>query len=347
MINTKTIKIFLISLLLVFVMTALPRLVPSTNQLKSTVSLLLPKSKFMENIKPKLESKLNEFSLQKTSISTANLAANTDYEGAQAYVVIDYDSGQVLAEKNLSTKTPVASLTKIMTAVVSLDLADPEEEFTVSQKASSQQPTKVMLKPGEKYTFKHLLSSMLISSANDSAEVIKENIDAKYGPNTFISAMNQKAKFLGLKNTHFSNPQGFDDFKNYSSVEDLAILSHYAMQNYPLISQTVGAGDVDLTNGNDLRFYLNNWNGLLGVYPGVSGVKIGNTQQAGNCTVVLAEREGKKVMVVLLGTPGAIERDLWASRLLDLGFNRLNGLPPINVTEDQLRAKYSTWKYYG
>lgn len=91
---------------------------------------------------------------------------------------------------------------------------------------------------------------------------------------------------------------------------------------------------------------LYNWNGLLGVYPGVKGVKIGNTEDAGYATTVLAEREGKKILVVLLGAPGVLQRDLWPSMLLDIGFEKL-GLKPIGITEDQLRAKYSTWKYWN
>src|SRR5690606_3687251 len=95
------------------------------------------------------------------------------------------------------------------------------------------------------------------------------------------------------------------------------------------------------------QFDLYNWNGLLGVYPGASGVKIGNTGDAQKTTIVTAERNGKKLLVVVLGAPGVLERDMWAAELLDLGFEKQYGMAPINVTEEQLRAKYKTWKYWA
>lgn len=342
MITTKSVRIFLISLFLVFLMVILPHLTVKQSWVNP-----LPKAQrnILQEIEPKLKLKPHNFNLQKQLIPP--VSAGSDFENASAYAVVDFDTGEILASKNLSEKMPMASLTKVMTAVVSLDLAEPEEEFTVSQKAASTPPTKVMLKPGEKYSFKNLLSFLLITSANDSAEVIKEGIDQKYGQDIFIQAMNRKGQIIGLKNTNFTNPQGFDSQNHYSSVEDLSLLSHYAMKNYPLITQIVGQPHEDLTGGfYDLRFYLNNWNGLLGLYPGVSGIKIGNTGKAGNCTIVLAEREGKKVLVTLLGAPGVLERDMWTSELLDLGFSKLTNLPPVNITEDQLREKYASWKYF-
>lgn len=88
---------------------------------------------------------------------------------------------------------------------------------------------------------------------------------------------------------------------------------------------------------------LYNWNGLVGVYPHIIGVKIGNTGKAGKTTIVLSERENKKLLVVALGAPGIIERDLWASQLLDAGYHDILGLPAIDITEYDLRQKYATW----
>ena len=308
------------------------------------VSPSIKKVDVWDNIQPKLKQKPGNYKLKRQLFPTVSAAS--DYENANAYVVTDFDSGEVIASKNLSDKFPMASLTKVMTAVVALDLASLDEEFTVSEKAARQIPTKVMLEAGEKYTLQELLDASLISSANDSTQVIKEGIDAKYKEEVFLKAMNEKARILGLKNTHFTNPQGFDNQAHYSSVEDLAILSQYAMENYPAIAKIVALDIKDLTrNGEDMRFYLQNWNGLMGVYPGVRGVKIGNTDYAGVCTIVLSEREGKKVLVVVLGAPGVLERDFWASQLLDLGFTSL-GLNPINTTEEQLKERYAMWRYF-
>lgn len=293
----------------------------------------------------KVEFKQNNFHLKQNLIPV--VSAGTDYEEAKAYGVINFDSGEIISSKNINKRLPIASLTKIMTSAVTLDFVSSEEEFTVSEKAASEEPTKVMLKPGEKYRVEDLLKFALISSANDSAQVLKEGIDNKYGNNTFIHAMNEKAKFLGLKNTHFVNPQGYDNPLHYSTIEDLAVLTHYALENYPLINQIVNENIDDLTNnGSDMRFYLQNWNGLLGVYSGIRGVKIGNTEDARHCTIVLSERDDKKVLVIVLGAPGVLERDLWASQLLDLGFSKL-GLTAENITEAQLKAKYSSWKYFN
>lgn len=341
MITAKSIRIFLITLLLTFLMAVIPHLLPKQI---SWVSPLPQKIDILQNVKPKLQKLYNNFQLKLTS---SFFPTNGDVEQASAYGVMDFNNGEILASKNLSARLPIASLTKIMTAVVALDLSSPDVKFSVSEKAASQVPTKVMLKKGERYSLEELLKFALMASANDSAEVIKEGIDKEYGDGVFISSMNYKAQVLGLKNTHFTNVQGYDNQGNYSTVEDLMLLSHYAMENYPLIVEIVGKNYEDLTNnGSDLRFYVNNWNGLLGVYPGVSGIKIGNTEEGGYTTIVLSEREGKKLLVVVLGAPGALQRDLWAAQLLDLGFNKYLGLSPINITTEQLKQKYASWKYF-
>lgn len=325
----RSLVIFFISFVAAFLMAVIPHL----KNLKTEI------------VSPKLEQKKDLFKLKKPIIPPVSAAS--DLEEAKAYAVLDFDSGEVIASKNLSKRLPVASLTKIMSAVVGLDLARPDEKFGVTVKAASQPPTKVMLKAGEEYKLENLLKFMLISSANDSAQVLGDGIDSKYGLGSFVTAMNMKVKFLGLKNTHFVNPQGYDSRENFSSAEDLGLLTHYALSQYPLIAQIVGQEYEDLTgNGADNRFYLNNWNGLLGVYPGVFGVKIGNTDDAGLTTIVGAQRDGKRILAVVLGAPGVLERDLWASQALDLGFQSQANLEPVNVTEQQLRDKYSTWKYF-
>ena len=314
--------------------------------IKQTWVTPLPKTQdsLLQKLRPRLEAHQNQFQLKRQLIPS--ISAGSDYEQASAYAVVDIENGEIIASKNLSGRLPIASLTKIMTGVVALDLARPEEEFSVSGKAASQVPTKVMLKTGEKFTLEKLLQFMLISSANDSAEVIKEGVDAKFGEDIFIKAMNLKAQILGLENTHFTNAEGYDSNNHFSSAEDLSILSSYALKEYPLIAEIVSQEFKDLTEGADLRFYLNNWNGLLGVYPGVIGIKIGNTGKADHTTIVVSERKGKKLLAVLLGAPGVLERDLWTSELLDLGFSKLTGLTPMNVTENQLKQKYASWKYY-
>lgn len=301
-----------------------------------------------DQILPKLEQGKDQFGI-KTSyqiIQPALADTSYDYDSANSYLVINFDSGEVLGQKDKDKQIPIASLTKLMSAVVALDLAQPSDQFTVSQAATEVEPTSIGVKVGEQLSLEELLHAMLMTSANDAAQVVKDGVDQKYGQNIFIQAMNDKAKYLGLQNSHFTNPQGFDDNNHYSSASDLAVLTHYALTHYPILSQIVKKDYTVLeATSTHHEFDLNNWNGLLSVYPGVMGVKIGNTDNAQCTTIVLSEREGKRVLVVLLGAPHGLQRDLWASELLNLGFAKYN-IPNFEVTEAMLQSKYSTWKYF-
>jgi D-alanyl-D-alanine carboxypeptidase len=301
----------------------------------------------LEMLRPKLEQHENTFSLKKHTSFVSRTHASAEYENARSYALIDMGTGEILEEKSLSEEVPIASLTKIMTAIVALDLASSDEYFTVTKHASEQIPTKIGVVPGERLRLEELIKAVMLTSANDAAQVISDGIDTKYGEKVFMRAMNEKAAFLGLSQTHFTNPQGFDNPEHYSSAEDLAVLTHYALTHYPLFADVFKKDYVFLpADAEHKQFDLYNWNGLLGVYPDVSGVKIGNTNDAGRTSLVVSKRGGKTLMVVLLGAPGILERDLWASQLLDRGFVDTLGLTPINVTEEALYEKYASWKYF-
>jgi serine-type D-Ala-D-Ala carboxypeptidase (penicillin-binding protein 5/6) len=336
-------KVFAIAFGLVFLMVVLPYV---GVRLPKLVSPVPTKADAFDKVAPKLIEKGNNFSVHKTeSFVTPTLAA-ADYEAASSFIVMDFLSGNIIASKNSDTKVPIASLTKIMTAVVALDLADPSEEFTITKKAQDMIPTKIGVVAGQKMTLQELLNGALLTSANDAAQAIEDGINAKYGGDVFIRAMNTKAKDIGLKDSYFTNPQGLDDKHPSSSAEDLAVLSHYAMFNYPVIAQIVGKDYAQISaNGDHKQFDLYNWNGLIGVYPGAMGMKIGNTDDAGYTSVVLSQREGKSILAVVLGAPGVLQRDMWASELLDLGFEKFN-IAPAGITEQQFRDKYSSWQYW-
>lgn len=338
-------KVFLMAFIPVFIMVFLQKL-----GLQIQVPRVFNPPMIQTNILQKIIPKLNLYPINyelKKPISKI-FASNASYEQLSSYIIVDFDSGQILTEKNSTTSVPIASLTKLMTAIVAIDLAKTDDLFTVSNHAANMQPTRIGVMPGEKLTLLQLLHGLLLTSANDGAEVIEEGINAKYGANVFIKAMNIKAKNLQLDNTHFANSQGFDSPDNYSSAANLALLTHYALTNYPVISEIVKKDYQYIPRSQKDRWFdLYNWNGLLGVYPNVLGVKIGNTNQAGSTIIVLSEREGKKILVVVLGAPGVLERDLWAAQLLDFGFEKAYGLSPVNVTEEELNAKYSTWQYFG
>ncbi|MFI5205362.1 MAG: D-alanyl-D-alanine carboxypeptidase family protein [Candidatus Paceibacterales bacterium] len=343
-------KVFVISFGLVFLMVALPM---AGLKLPKLVSPVPAKADAFDKIQPKLEQKDNNFQIKKQGSLITRTYAAGDFDNAPSYAVMDFNTGEILAQKNLDLHLPIASLTKIMTAVVALDLVSPDDLFTVSDKAAAIEPTRMGVLSGQKMTLEELLNGALLTSANDAAEVIAEGVDQKYGDSVFVKAMNAKSKFLGLKDTYFTNPQGFDDQNPYSSSGDLAVLAHYALTNYPLITEIVKKDYQFLpANENHKQFDLYNWNGLIGTYPGTMGIKIGNTDAAGYTTAVLSDRinpqtnQDSKIMVVLLGAPGVLQRDMWAGELLDSGFGQ-QGFDPVNLTEQQLKDKYSSWQYWG
>ena len=312
------------------------------------MSPLPQKEDVLFNLLPKLELYTDNFTVKKQQRFIPQAHATSEVDGASAYGVIDYTTGNVILEKNLEKKVSIASLTKIMTAVVLLDLAEPSEKFIVTKSASRQIPTKIGVIPGERFTVEELINASLLTSANDAVEVIREGVDAKYEKEIFIKAMNEKSRIIGLKNTSFENPQGFDGDDHYSTVEDLTLLTHYALTNYPLIAQVAKKDYEFLPESPDHKQYdLYNWNGLIGVYPGASGVKIGNTGDAGKTTIVTARRQGHEIIAIVLGAPGIKERDMWAAELLDAGFEIAYGLEKVGVKAEEFQEKYDSWQYWN
>lgn len=306
-----------------------------------------PKDVFETQVKEKLRFLRNTFSLKRAdNLIIPKAHASLDIP-VPSFIAIDNKTGEVILEKNADQTRRVASLTKIMTAIVALDLADPSESFVVSEKAAKEIPTKIGVVENQTMTLEELLHALLMTSANDAASVIREGIDAKYGEDVFIQAMNEKADFIGLTNTSFDNPQGFDGKENFSTASDFAILSHYGLTHYPLISDIVKKEYTYIAeNSAHKQFDILNWNGLIGVYPNVSGVKIGNTGAAGKTTVVVSNRDGYEVLVVLLGAQSVLDRDMYAATLLDRAFEDEFGLTPVSITREQLLAKYQTWNTY-
>lgn len=307
-------------------------------------------TKFETEIMPLLQKVPNSFKLSRQSNNAPIAYAGTayGYDNASAYALVNLDTGEVIESKNGDEKISIASLTKVMTVIVALDLADPEEEFTVSKRASAQIPTKIGVVAGQRMKLSELISASMLTSANDAVEVIREGIDHKYGGSVFIDAMNRKAQILGLSHTHFSNPQGFDNVNHYSTPFDLAVLTGYALENYPLLAE-IAKRDYEFlsANASHKQFDLYNWNGLIGVYPSTTGLKIGNTEDAGKTTIVVSQRGGTRLGAVLLGAPGILERDLWVAELLDTGYEKTRNMKRVAITEEDLQAKYATWNSWN
>ena len=213
-----------------------------------------------------------------------------------------------------------ASLTKIMTAMLLLEERwDPAAIVTVSARAAREGGRRLGLRAGEQLTARDALRAMLIGSANDACLALAEQ--AAGSEAAFVSRMNRRAAALGLRATAFDNPCGHDGPGQRSSARDLAALARAALA-IPEFRQTVGAARVTVSTLGGRRIVLPTQNPLVGRVEGVRGVKTGWTPGAGKCLVVLAERQGREVLVVLLGAP---DRFWNAAGLVELAFEQIDG----------------------
>ena len=244
-----------------------------------------------------------------TEIPTAPVAAT-------AGLVINDKTGEVLAAKNADWALPMASITKLMTAWVALDRAKPEDPISVSSVAAATPPTHMPLGTGEVLSVQDLLSMLLLTSANDAAQALADGLG---GEPSFVNGMNEKAAKLGLKNTHFANPTGFDADGHHSSANDLAILAHQLFTAHPELLPLLQQPKVIIPGNDKHKAYdVVNFHQLVGgAYPGFIGGKPGFTGNAGNCLISLAERDGKRVTAVVLNSPDPAGESM---RLLDMGF---------------------------
>jgi D-alanyl-D-alanine carboxypeptidase len=223
---------------------------------------------------------------------------------AQGVLAVDLNSGITLYEKNPDAKLLPASTTKIITALVSLDTYKLDQVLTVGR-GISVDGQKMGLYTGEQMKFEDLLYGLLVYSANDAAETLAQNYPGGY--DTFITAMNQKATDLSMTNTHFDNPVGLDTNDQHSTAKDLIRASEVAMRN-PTFSKIVGTKNIIVTDVTGKNSYsLQNVNELLGVVPGVLGVKTGWTENARENLVTYIERDDQdgashKIMIALLGS---------------------------------------------
>nr|WP_237446431.1 D-alanyl-D-alanine carboxypeptidase family protein [Shimazuella alba] len=217
---------------------------------------------------------------------------------AQAAILMDRDSGRILFAKNADKEMKIASLTKIMTALVAIEQSKIDSMVTVGPNAVGVEGSSIYLKKGEKIPLEHLLYGLMLRSGNDAATAIAEHVGGSV--DGFVYLMNQKASFLGLEHTHFMNPHGLDQADHYSSAKDLAILTSYALKN-PTFRQIVKTQIKTLDWPNldwDQKFY--NKNKLLSLYPWADGVKTGFTKQARRTLVTSATKEGNQLVAVTL-----------------------------------------------
>ncbi len=240
---------------------------------------------------------------------------------AKAAIVIDGRNGEVMFAKHPGARRQIASTTKLMTALLTLERTRPRQVFPASDYRPAPVESQIGLKPGERMRVSDLFEALMLESANDAAEALAEGIAGS--ENRFVAAMNERAKQLGLDDTSYANPIGLDDPLNYSTARDLASLTFDLMQR-PRFARVVDTPAARLESGARPRT-VDNRNLLIGAYPFVNGVKTGHTSQAGYVLVGSARgRNGGRVISVVMGEPSEAGRDVDTLKLLRWGLDRFH-----------------------
>jgi D-alanyl-D-alanine carboxypeptidase (penicillin-binding protein 5/6) len=226
-------------------------------------------------------------------------AEKAPWVSAAAVMVRDLESGVTLYGSNTDEKRPMASLTKLMTALVALDYYSPNQVLTVKRLQKSLPGESDMgLAVGDQVSVKNLIYGLLVPSGNDAAYTFADNYPG--GFENFIYSMNKKAENLHMFSTHFANPSGLDESDHYSTASDLSLLAIEALKN-PLVSDAVATYGITLADAPEKKFYqMKNVNQFLGYLNGADGVKTGNTDLAGQCLVASVSRDGHRVISVVL-----------------------------------------------
>jgi D-alanyl-D-alanine carboxypeptidase (penicillin-binding protein 5/6) len=220
---------------------------------------------------------------------------------AAAYLVIV--DGVPQWERAADARRAPASLAKLMTALLVLEDAGLDDEVTVSRNASAARGTRLGLNAGERVAAHGLLAAMLVGSANDACLAL---VERKGDVAAFIARMNAQAAQLGLRATRFGDPCGFDSDRQHSTARDLARLAQRFMAQ-PQLAALAGRAEVEVATAGRVRvFQVKSTNVLIEHFPGTVGVKTGQTRRAGHNLIVLTEREGRRVLLVMLGA-----RDRW------------------------------------
>lgn len=217
-------------------------------------------------------------------------------------IVIESTTKRILSSQNENVRLPMASTTKIMTTLVVLENAKLDEVVEINSNSVGVEGSSIYLRAGEKLTVRELLYGLMLRSGNDSAVALAYYVGGSISG--FVDLMNEKAKYLELNNTHFSNPHGLHNDEHYTSAYDLALISAEAMKN-PEFAKIVSTKSIYIGE-NESRRYLVNKNKILNGYAGGNGIKTGYTKVAGRCLVSSSLRNGMQVICVVLNHP-----DMW------------------------------------
>ena len=255
---------------------------------------------------------------------------------ARSCVLLDRTSKKILFGKNEYNKVKMASTTKIMTATIILENCNLSQTVTISKKAAGTAGSRLGLKAGDKITIRDLLYGLLLVSGNDAAVALAETCSGSV--TDFANLMNEKAKNLGLNNTHFETPHGLDSDNHYTTAYELALLTDYALNN-SIFLNIVGTKHYTITI-NGYPKSLTNTNELLGNLNGVYGVKTGFTNGANRCLVTSCKRGDMDVICVVLGCDTKNFRSSDSTKLINYAFENFEY---VNI-KDLINAKFIIWK---
>ena len=257
-----------------------------------------------------------------TAAASGSLALN-----CRAAVLIEPESGRVLYEKSPDEKMPIASITKLMTLLLTFEAVHGgkltlDTLVPVSEHAYHMGGSQIWLEPGEQFTLDEMLRAICVSSANDAAVAVAELVGGSEP--AFVEQMNARAAELGMTNTTFRNACGLDTEGHLSTARDVAVLSCYILNTCPELLHYTGIWTDSLRNG---QTQLVNTNKLLKRYSGITGLKTGTTSGAGVCISASAVRDGLILIAVILGSPSSADRFNAATTLLDYGFANYAAVP--------------------
>ena len=245
---------------------------------------------------------------------------NTDLGlNAKSAILMEEATGNILYESNPDERLPIASVTKVMTMLLIMEAVDSgkislDDMVTVSENAMSYGGSTMFLETGEQLTVNDMLKGIAVASANDGCVAMAEHLAGS--ESAFVDMMNEKAKELGMENTHFMNTNGLDEDDHYSSARDVAIMSRELMKHETIFNYT--SIWMDTLRGG--KFQLANTNKLIRFYDGANGLKTGSTSKALCCLSAAAKRNDMQLIAVVLGAPTSAERVASAKSLLDYGF---------------------------
>lgn len=246
--------------------------------------------------------------------------SNTDLGlNAKSAILMEESTGNILYESNPDERLPIASVTKVMTMLLIMEAVDSgkislDDMVTVSENAMSYGGSTMFLETGEQLTVNDMLKGIAVASANDGCVAMAEHLAGS--ESAFVDMMNEKAKKLGMENTHFMNTNGLDEDDHYSSARDVAIMSRELMKHETIFNYT--SIWMDTLRGG--KFQLANTNKLIRFYDGANGLKTGSTSKALCCLSAAAKRNDMQLIAVVLGAPTSAERFASAKSLIDYGF---------------------------